>query len=452
MNYFLSSPSAIQPIYSASSIHHPIELYDGSLKFAGNEFNIEGQGKIKLEWLPSPRLVFELKLSIDSLPPVSLPINSMLGNGTLSFCIADRGILTDASLFKITESNDFDRFIFNGFINQGIVVGSGNNLKFVIFHLVNFHKIMGETIRYHPGHASRSRLVLEAEGWVFTIDEVKEISELIKKIKHSRGYAITHAVKLEQKDGSNFSSEDAKSQIDALYYFLSFARGFYTSPVLLVGHDENDNKIWEEWGTYNTTVYKSVPSWFIEENSHTLAQMFPNFMKYWNDPKWNEAIKTSIIWYVDSNIMFNNINGLIIWVHSALELLFNVYCDNNQITITSETQAYQKIKKLLSELGISENPPPTLTEFVKLAKELKNLGDAQLDGSEVFSRVRNYITHSNPNSSTHKFSHQVIHKTSSEARYEVLTLGLWYVEMILLKLFSYQGQYFNRCSQKEEEF
>ncbi len=170
--------------------------------------------------------------------------------------------------------------------------------------------------------------------------------------------------------------------------------------------------------------------------------MFPNFMRYWNNPTWNVAIRPAITWYVDSNSVSSNIEGLIIWIHSALEVLSWVYfVRENRISQkdfenTRIYPAHKKICKLISEFGISSKLHSCLSNLVQLATQLAN-NNEQMDGPKTFSRVRNKIVHADLNAR--------VLTAPSQAKYEAYTLGLWYLEMLLLQLFKCQeGDYIDR--------
>lgn len=169
-------------------------------------------------------------------------------------------------------------------------------------------------------------------------------------------------------------------------------------------------------------------------------------MRYWNNPIWNEAIRLAITWYVDSNSVSSNIDGLIIWVHSALELLSWVYfVRENRISASkfNKIDAHEKICKLISEFGISSKLHSCLSNLVQLATQLAN-NNEQMDGPKTFSRVRNKIVHADLNAG--------VLTAPSEAKYEAYTLGLWYLEMLLLQLFNCQeGDYIDRLSLWKED-
>ncbi|WP_190489847.1 hypothetical protein [Microcoleus sp. FACHB-831] len=421
-----------------------ISLYKGRMEFRKEEIILQGDGRLDFEWLPSPKIRFNIDNA--SLFNTKKSFKKLLGKGVLSLLDADTKIYTDAYASRLLLLGDS----VVGYAEKAISLGSGQSLSYVLCHLVNFPKFLGGSVSSSSGNASSSsRIVFEAEDWRITIDAVEEISNLIGALEALGGYAITHVAKLERSNGESFSSDEVKNWLDALSFFLSFARGFHSPLVLSVGFDENGKKVWEEWDSQRrSTPWKGVISWFPETHPSGLVGIFPNFMKYWNNQIWNEDIRQVLTWYIDSNSASSNIEGLIIWIHSALELLFWVYFikekGESKKKFTNE-KLNKLISRLIEEFSISKTLPQSLT---KLAQVAQKMPDKCIDGPYTFVEVRNSIIHGNWRERFFNSNQQELYR---EARSQAYTLGLWYLEMVLLKLLDYQGHYFNRLRLWAEE-
>jgi hypothetical protein len=68
------------------------------------------------------------------------------------------------------------------------------------------------------------------------------------------------------------------------------------------------------------------------------------------------------------------------------------------------------------------------------------------DAPKIFTEIRNAIVHSNED------KRKKLTTYSLNVRFEALTIGVWYIELIMLYLLKYKGKYENRCSSKEESF
>jgi len=60
------------------------------------------------------------------------------------------------------------------------------------------------------------------------------------------------------------------------------------------------------------------------------------------------------------------------------------------------------------------------------------------DGSEAIAAIRNAHVHSSPK------NRERLSRTGKEAEYQAWMLSLYYLELILLYLFEYQGEFSNR--------
>ena len=210
-----------------------LPLYDGSIKFVREGITVQGDGRLYFEWLPLRRIRFEIVNA--SLPASQNEVEQLFGKGSL--CLLDTGteVCIDTVISGYSIPPDLSELKLVGYPEKAIALGSGQSLSYILCHLVNFPDFIGDPVSYDSGNAvSRRRMVFEAEGWRIIIDAVKKISELIKELKASSGYAITHVVKVERSDGETFSSDEANKQLEALNWFLSFARGFHTSTIDLL--------------------------------------------------------------------------------------------------------------------------------------------------------------------------------------------------------------------------
>ena len=89
---------------------------------------------------------------------------------------------------------------------------------------------------------------------------------------------------------------------------------------------------------------------------------------------------------------------------------------------------------LLAFYSINPSLPDEFDSLIKFSKQ-NNLAN----GPESFTRIRNCIVHPN-----HK-KRKALKEIESRAKIEALHLGIWYVEIILLKHLNFKGKYINRC-------
>ena len=135
------------------------------------------------------------------------------------------------------------------------------------------------------------RIVLEAEEWKITLDQLENTEDNVKSLGSQGGFAITHVGKLEKLDGTSFSGEEAREFLNKFADFLSFARGFRVPIILLVGYDQENNKIWEYWEESSGNSWKNVASWFPKQKGSKLAEVFPGFLTWRQN--WEESQRIS---------------------------------------------------------------------------------------------------------------------------------------------------------------
>lgn len=328
-------------------------------------------------------------------------------------------------------------------IRDSITIGDSKvrTLRVVKFHVVNFcdfhsdpHNDSGNRIvesksgkRWHSQVLGCATLV--ADGWRITISALPSTGDLVKALEEAGGYAITHVGVIEHVDGEAFNGGDAADLLDALHFFLSFARGFWTPPVLPIGLSQDGERVWEQWiiGRADSRMY--WPSWFDERNGQLLAEVFPGFCRLWRSDIWHWAVREALQWYLWSNT--NPGDAGIILTQAALELLAWTFAVKDRKFVGADAfrrlTAADKLRRILSSLNI---PIAIPTELNLLASHAKKFN--WLDGPQAFAHMRNETVHP--------------HKKRRELAdiYDGWKLGQWYVELILLALCGHVGKYSKR--------
>jgi hypothetical protein len=145
----------------------------------------------------------------------------------------------------------------------------------------------------------------------------------------------------------------------------------------------------------------------------------------------------AIHWYIEANCNSGFVEGSITMVQNALELLYNWLIVEKYKIIKGEDSknisASNKIRILLSKINIESSIPKQLDKLI-------NSSDKNSDGPELFTQIRNAIVHSQEE------KRQKIYNLEGGVKFQALTLGIWYVELILLFILNYSGEYYNRCS------
>jgi hypothetical protein len=426
-------PEALEPIYTTQSPNASIALFEGDLQLTLESGETSfGRGRIELRWLPHPAIRFRLSEAKLLSETADFP--------DVEISIPDLDISCNASLTSVSMSGEG---IYGGLLFTPATVGSQADCKQILFHLPNFFSVIGETIRNPDFRVCSGRLSSKSDSLHLMLDETETVKILIKGLKDQSGFALTHVGTIERIDSNLISYDQAEDILTALHYFFSFVRGFWCGPMLEVGRLDS-NVIWKRWTHPKLTPWKYVETWFPQhdnlKNIREAIKVFRGFMERWDNQLWKTPIKHSIHWYIESNVGAGGVEGSIILAQAALELLGWVYLVEDSTTrkfsatnFNERMQAHERIRRLLTELGIPTSIPASLNN---LNSEASTLG--ALDGPEVITKLRNALVHPK------KTKRQAVSQVSVPARMEAHALGLWYIEMALLHLFGYEGQYYQR--------
>jgi hypothetical protein len=428
-------PLALQSPYPLGQPNEPIMLYTGPAKFTQKAKTFEAVVQIALDWLPSPRIEF-------SVP--SVPSGVSAAPGDLSLRLDDGTVIPHARATGVSYAGGPEGLKcqnLSGVIGERVVRSTGASATYAVFAVPNFDQPMGKPIAY-PDRSSRAhRLTLSGGGWKVTLDAADNFKEAVKRLDASSGFAVTQVGKLEKDDGEPFTADDAIAALIALEWYISFAYGRWTGPFLPKGFDANGSKVWEVWHKSRAVPYRYRQAWLDRIHGDQFEAPFAGFMRRWRDEAWEEVVRVAIHWYVEANAQAGSIEGSIVLTQTAFELLAAGVLVENFGWLSSDgydkLPAADRIRLLLSWAGIPTAIPAELDDLDKLAK-----ADNWPDTPTAMTMIRNTITHPT------KKNREKFGRHTHAARVDAWTLGLWNLELCLLRLFDYRGTYANRITQE----
>lgn len=442
-------PQPIEPVYSTDYPSKKIHLYEGEIKCSykvnGNLYEFLGTGTIKYTWFPNPHPIFKISHSL-------FPIPHDLDDSNITLPDSDRLIPIRIQNWNSSHERGKSTYHISGSLTGKSVVGREDDLHSIIFHIVNFCEYINEVTCKQTEFGTttnKGRITLFVEDWEIIIDEAsskeKKSSELFNDLEESGGYAITHVGRIKKKDNSIFSAEQAVEIIAILSHFLSFARGLQVPTVLLVGYNIAGEKVYEQWNDTFGNPWKSRDSWLPKQDLREVQTIFPKFVSWWKD--WGQPAQIVLSMYIEANTNdFGDIT--IILTQSVLELIARVVLVEKKSVVAAAQydkrgflSPAEKITHLLNEFSISGTLKPSpnasvddLIQFV--ADNIPESGYKNKSASEasiVFTKIRNDITHAKKQ-----------YTPSSIVLFNTMSLGLWYVEMVILAILEYDGVYCNR--------
>jgi hypothetical protein len=430
-----SMPVAIVPVYSTPTVNHVINLHDGSIKLEQGTDTFSGNGTIRWEWLPRPALCFTWRPNPNQRPP-------KIDEKKDSLRLIHGSSKAKAIILRISYGSSSSPEV-SGIVVGDVEAGDGRSVKSVLYHIVNFRDYHGERVRNETGTQSwPARSVFEAQGWRVTIDKIQQSTALFEELEGTRGFAITHTGVLEKINRRTFSAKNSAKVLSALSEYLSFCRGAWVAPILAVGFDKNGAQVWQQWQGRKIEQWRKVGTWFNGHSDEGLSKGFPGFHQRWQDAMWNEPIALSFHWYVEANMCSGGVEGSIILAQAAFELLaWTLLVEHNKSILphifanSKQYPAAEKLRMLLRALGLSTAIPTALRGLRRSANEHQ-----WKDGPQALTEIRNALVHSSPAKRRKVFDAPPI------LRHEASRLSIWYLELILLKIFGYAGKYSNRVS------
>jgi hypothetical protein len=311
--------------------------------------------------------------------------------------------------------------------------------KKMVFHLFNFVDLIGNrgsTISKEEVTESIQHVDLYFDKWVVEIKSFFSTRENFKALKNEGGYRLTHIGCFEKKDGTSFSGEEADEFLMALRFFLSFAKGGRCEPVCAVGFDTDETKVRELW-SYPGGSWKIPSTWYDPHDSSQLIALFPRFMELWSEKSWRKALQEVIYWYLNANESSRGIDAGIILSQAALERLSYEFSVREKKLLTGkgfkDLWASDKFRLMFSSLNI---PLMVSSETFDLYSMIRERG--LLDAPHALTDIRNSLVHPE-----HKHRGQY-----ENVYFDAWNLGLWYLEMSILAICGYSGNYGNRLKER----
>jgi hypothetical protein len=432
-------PLGIEPHIIQKGLNDPIEFYRGKLIVNKDNISFQVDGKIELVWLRFASLRFELE-----------------GTEELQYNEFNQLHCGDKiDLIILGEENNIleGQITYTSLVIRGDIVDTKTNknkqderqASYAKFFIPNFKYIIGKPIRYERQDfvfRGPNRLFLSAKGWNITLDSLSNIKQLEDDLINSSGFAITHYGILEKNDGSLFDYQESKQIIDALKWYLSFVRGSFISPCGLIGFNADHNEIWKGWKSSRMFPYQNNWSWVSEFPTKTFEEPFKGFADLYFDPEWSDSLQHILSTYLQANHIAINVEGAIILLQSALELLsYEILVEKNRVLSQQgfgKLPSGESIRLLFGWLKIPLDISEHLGVLHKTAKEQNWLAP------DAIIQIRNSIVHPTKKNRTK------LNNYSQEA-YDVLDLCKWSLELCILKLCNYNGVYKNRLKKIQHD-
>jgi hypothetical protein len=293
------------------------------------------------------------------------------------------------------------------------------------FVIVNF-------AHYWMGSPADLNFALMAGGWTANFIAITENFLAIPTLKTDDEFRATHQVEFSREDGSLFTDQEAQEFLSKLALFLSFCRGQWVGVSRVVGLDDSGEAALEQWGTGRVSTWREPSGWLDEHHGNCIGQLYEKFSLRLLHESWLDAVSHVVYWFARADT--NNVgpDGACILLQAALErLAWHVLVrERNAISERGfrDLTAADQLRLMLNILSIPTTIPSGLTQLHTLGRS------RTLDGPEVFTLIRNRLTHP-PKLSA---------RQEQLPYYEAYCLAQWYVELAILSACGYTGEYGNR--------
>lgn len=432
----MSSLEPLRPAYDFSFSPEPVRLHQGLVEMKCRDKNYSGKADVLFEFLPSPRVIFQASFQVETAEEALLLQIDDSEVQSLSF----NGQRIEGFLVKKQAYGNTLRLNWMPSV-EPVELGNmkSKNSTSVILHLFNFPDFHGNQKSAPAGCAL---LVLESEEWRISLQGLPDgaTREAWSRIKAEGGCFLTHVVKLERKDGVQFSGSDASEQCDLLNNFLAFLKGGWCTAVCGVGLAENGETTWTTFASPRTV--NPPYSWFTPSKASQAELFFPLFVKRWQQSEeWRECLRLSIYWYGQANTGGSTlgIDSAIILAQSALERLAYHYLVVDRKMVSQKgldgLWASDRLRMLFSLCGIPNEITDAVPDISK-ANNSFNKSSKWMDGSHAIVDIRNSLVH------------PVSKKDIRNCYVDAWKLSLWYLELSVLALCGYNDTYSNRLTVK----
>lgn len=442
---------AIEPVYTTEAPNAQIVLYNGGLELRAPNL-IFGRGDMTFLWQPYMRMRFRL----DPIEAANLR--------TLMSLNEDHAILNIPTAPPISCDVYITDKSTNVIADGPITVKlGGTTLKSrraeadcdeIKFHIANMRDYIGTIITYGPDRSSRyaRRISLNDDEWEITIDAVKNVKELLEGLRQEGGFAITHVGILRRKGRKSFKVDEGLEQIKALGFFLSFVVGRWCCPVLLVGTWNGEIVFRDLSGRTRIAPWKGNWQWISPMDSKYLDVAYKGFISKWKDPKWREPIAKIIEFYVRANT-YSTVELSVLDSFIALDILASAY------SLETVNPAPERIRQTLAKGGLDTHMPPRDLYTLYNNFYSTNCPRKIADVATILADFRHGVVHGNYPIRTGDIRNRPKldedgdpsnPSVPSEIRRDAKELGLWCVEMSLLCLFKYSGNYNDRLTKAQD--
>ncbi len=319
-----------------------------------------------------------------------------------------------------------------GYVNDIIIKSKDTDVDYAQFDIINMDKIPGKLAKL--GYlVYAARIEFEVNDYTIVIDKnYKYNKEMHNNLVSKSGSIITHTGRIYKKDASRVKTKKLRNILNNLSTALSFSCGRYIN--IINAHGYLDGKeSYREWCKNYSSDYRFVFNWTSTISNYYNIEKYLSLMcKKLEDSYYSGAITNTLDWYLES-LNGNNIDNNIISIQTALEMLsYVVLVEMKEVYSRQEYDSHpanQNIRRLLKECMLDTS----ISKIDQFSMELKNSFN---DGVDLITYYRNSVVHPSKSKQGNKLVFEDMWNTT--------LLGINYIELVILYLINYRGEYTDR--------
>jgi hypothetical protein len=397
---------------------------------AGNERR--GLAEVRMLLLPNPRI--DIKVTYDA-DVEDLNTLQRHNENRLEVAFPTRGISARLSTFGFSLGQETSvRGTLRAPAETERPTDKMSRVEFLVFNFPDFTARLRDDTT--GAHYRGQHVTLDFDEWRVVLSGHALTYEHIKAVRERGGFAVTHRGAITRTDGASVDIRAVSHVLTGLHYYLSFARGMWLGPQLPVGIANGERRVWEQWEVKNVDAWRHHNTWFDYQHGEVLAEVSHGFWELWSNENWELSLRKAIHWFVSANKGAGGVEGGLVLAQTALELLAWVVLVESghrfSVRAFKKLDAAEQLRQLLLTQGVPSELPSSLRALVALSAG----SSKEWDGPAAITAIRNNVVHPERRG--------VTANASVEARADAWQLALWYVELVLLRLFKFDGVYGNR--------
>lgn len=334
--------------------------------------------------------------------------------------------LINAVIYKLRSGK------ISGYVDDIVIKSKDNLVDYLQFDIVNMDKIPGKLVKYKD-LVYAGRVEFGLNDYTIIIDKNYNYNkETHRQLVSRTGSVVTHTGRIYRKDGQKFRTKNMEEVITNLSLSLSFCCGRYINIPNAMGYSEEKN-VYRAWYKRVSSDYRFVFKWTTTiSNYHNFEKYLSLSCKALEDRYFNSTLENILDWYIEA-LNGINLGNNIISIQTALEMLSYVVLVENSSCMSVKQydarSASQNIRTLLKKCKIDYS-----TIHGDIFSEEINLYFS--DGVDLITYYRNCVVH--PSKQKRNISLQF------DEMYNIILLGIKYIELVLLYIMRYRGEYTDR--------